>query len=242
MELKVLGSSSSGNCYILDNGGEALIIEAGIRFMEVKKALDFNISKVVGCLITHWHNDHSKYIKSMVDCGFHVLALPEVLENKSISGSRVKAIHVGKGYALGGFKVIPFPAYHDVPCVGFLINHTACGNIMFLTDSCQCGYSFTDLNHVLVECNYSDSKLIDSINAGRVLPSQRNRLLGSHMELESCKQTLRDNDLSNVMNIVLLHLSSNNSDEPFFVSEVQKLTGKVVYAAKPGLNIPLNRI
>ena len=229
MELKVLGSSSSGNCYILDNGGEALIIEAGIRFMEVKKALDFNI-------------DHAKYIKSMVDCGFHVLALPEVLENKSIGGSRVKAIQVGKGYVLGGFKVIPFPAYHDVPCVGFLINHTACGNIMFLTDSCQCGYSFPDLNHVLVECNYSDSKLIDSINAGRVLPSQRNRLLGSHMELESCKQTLRDNDLSNVMNIVLLHLSSNNSDEPFFVSEVQKLTGKVVYAAKPGLNIPLNRI
>ena len=45
MELKVLGSSSSGNCYILDNGSEALIIEAGIRFMEVKKALDFNISK-----------------------------------------------------------------------------------------------------------------------------------------------------------------------------------------------------
>ena len=100
MELKVLGSSSSGNCYILDNGSEALIIEAGIRFMEVKKALDFNISKVVGCLITHWHNDHAKYIKSMVDCGFHVLALPEVLENKCVSGSRVKAIQVGKGYVL----------------------------------------------------------------------------------------------------------------------------------------------
>ena len=39
MELRVLGSSSSGNCYILDNGNEALIIEAGIRFIDVKKAL-----------------------------------------------------------------------------------------------------------------------------------------------------------------------------------------------------------
>ena len=37
MELRVLGSSSSGNCYILDNGNEALIIEAGIRFIDVKK-------------------------------------------------------------------------------------------------------------------------------------------------------------------------------------------------------------
>ncbi|MEB3374489.1 hypothetical protein SFC43_18645 [Bacteroides sp. CR5/BHMF/2] len=48
MKLIVLGSSSSGNCYILDNGTESLIIEAGIRFQEVKKALDFNLRKVVG--------------------------------------------------------------------------------------------------------------------------------------------------------------------------------------------------
>ena len=27
MELRVLGSSSSGNCYILDNGNEALRLE-----------------------------------------------------------------------------------------------------------------------------------------------------------------------------------------------------------------------
>ena len=103
MELRVLGSSSSGNCYILDNGNEALIIEAGIRFIDVKKALDFNIRKVVGCLITHQHNDHAKYAKAMVDCGFHVLALPEVIESKELKGSRVKAIKIGSGYLLGAF-------------------------------------------------------------------------------------------------------------------------------------------
>lgn len=39
MRLKVLGSGSSGNCYILENENEALIIEAGLPFMEVKKAV-----------------------------------------------------------------------------------------------------------------------------------------------------------------------------------------------------------
>ena len=34
MRLKVLGSGSSGNCYILENDNEALIIEAGLPFME----------------------------------------------------------------------------------------------------------------------------------------------------------------------------------------------------------------
>lgn len=242
MELKVLGSSSSGNCYILDNGNEALIIEAGIRFLDVKKALDFQIKKVVGCLITHQHNDHAKYIKNMADSGFYVLALPEVLTAKEINGSRVKALELGKGYKFGNFKVAPFSACHDVPCVGYLIDHPETGRIMFLTDSCMCEYVFPGLNHVMIECNYSDRKLIESINAGRTLPSQRNRLLTSHMELETCKGILRANDLSNVSNIVLLHLSENNGDEPVFMAEIQKVTGKVVYVAKPGLTIHLNKL
>ncbi len=55
MRLIVLGSSSSGNCYILENENEALILEAGIPFLEVKKKLDFNIMKIVGVLVSHSH-------------------------------------------------------------------------------------------------------------------------------------------------------------------------------------------
>ena len=48
MVLRVLGSSSSGNAYILENVGEALLIEAGVNFKKVVAALEGNISKVVG--------------------------------------------------------------------------------------------------------------------------------------------------------------------------------------------------
>jgi len=242
MDLKVLGSSSSGNCYILDNGNEALIIEAGIRFQEVKKALGFNLRKVVGCLITHQHNDHAKYIKAMVDSGFYTLALPEVWAAKELNGSRAIHVKPGKGYKLGGFRVMPFNACHDVPCVGYLIDHASCGKLMFLTDSFMCEYSFNGLNTVMVECNYSDRKLIEAIKLGRTLPSQRERLMTSHMELNTCLEFLSANDLTNVTNIVLLHLSENNSDEPHFISEVERATGKVVYAARPGLEINIDRI
>lgn len=242
MELKVLGSSSSGNCYILDNGNEALILEAGVRFLEVKKALGFNLRKVVGCLITHQHNDHAKYIKAMVESGFYTLALPEVLAAKQVAGSRCLPIKPGRGYKLGNFKVMPFSACHDVPCVGYLIEHPDCGRLFFLTDSCMCEYRFLGLNNVLVECNYSDRKLIEAIRDGRTLPSQRDRLMTSHFELSSCKSFLASNDLSQVSNIVLLHLSDNNSDEQFFVSEIERQTGKVVYAARPGLTINIDRM
>lgn len=242
MVLKVLGSSSQGNCYILENKNEALIIEAGVRFIEVKKALGFDIRKVSGCLITHQHNDHAKYIKAMVESGFPTLALEEVWTAKGVTGSRAYCIERGKGYRFGRFKVLPFDACHDVPCVGYLIDHPETGRIMFLTDSCICEYVFPGLNQVMIECNYSDAKLVEAINAGRTLPSQRERLMTSHMELNTCKGFLCANDLTNVANIVLLHLSDNNSDEKNFVSEIERQTGKVVYAAHTGLEIELDRI
>lgn len=54
-KLKCFGSSSSGNGYILENENEALLIECGCRFMDCKKAMNFQISKIVGCLISHEH-------------------------------------------------------------------------------------------------------------------------------------------------------------------------------------------
>lgn len=242
MVLKVLGSSSQGNCYILENKDEALVIEAGVRFTEVKKALGFNLRKVSGCLVSHQHNDHAKYLKAVVESGIPTLALEEVWTAKGISGSRAYSIERGKGYKFGRFKVLPFDACHDVPCVGYLIDHPETGRIMFLTDSCTCEYVFPGLNHVMVECNYANRELADAIKDGRTLASQRERLMESHMELETCKGFLKANDLSGVSNIVLLHMSENNSNEKRFVSEIERHTGKVVHAARTGLEIELDRI
>lgn len=55
MFLSVINSGSSGNGYILQDDKEALIIEAGCKLLDIKKALNFNISKVVGCLVSHEH-------------------------------------------------------------------------------------------------------------------------------------------------------------------------------------------
>lgn len=242
MELHILGSSSKGNCYIIQNDTEALIVEAGIKFSDVKKALDFNISKVVGCLITHRHGDHSKYAIDMVKTGIPTLALQDVIDAKRLSSSNVYPISSGRGFKLGNFKIAVFPAKHDVPCVGFLIDHPLFGRLMFLTDSSDCDFVFPNLNHVLIECNYSNDILYKAIAAGKTSKYQRVRLEDSHMELMTCKRVLSNNDLSDVSNITLLHLSDNNSDEALFVSEIQRLTGKVVYAAKPGLKLILNRI
>ena len=55
MFIKCLGSSSAGNCYLLEDDNEILILEAGISFKEVKKAIDFRVEKIKGVLVSHEH-------------------------------------------------------------------------------------------------------------------------------------------------------------------------------------------
>ena len=241
MRLNVLGSDSNGNCYVLQTDKEALIIEAGVRFSEVKKALKWQLSKVVGAVITHEHNDHAKYARDFVSNGITVLALPSVFKAKGIDSlSFRKEIEPMHGYIVGGFKVFAIPVCHDVPCVGFIIEHEDMGRMLFVTDTMMLEYRVPGLNHILLEANYAEDILDAKIEAGSVPLSMKPRLIHSHMEIETTKGILRANDLSGVNEIILIHLSNGNSDERRFVREVQETSGKPVYAAVAGLELNLS--
>lgn len=56
MNVKCLGTGSRGNCYALtDNEGHILLLDCGISLKDIKIGIDFQISKIVGCLCTHSH-------------------------------------------------------------------------------------------------------------------------------------------------------------------------------------------
>jgi len=61
MRLKVLASSSKGNSYILESPTGNLLLEQVSMEGDIA-GLDYDISKVVGCLVSHEHKDHSKAI------------------------------------------------------------------------------------------------------------------------------------------------------------------------------------
>lgn len=244
MRLDILGSSSAGNGYVIQNGQEAIIIEAGIHLSEVKKALEFNNQKVACCLISHSHNDHAGHIKNYLKAGIRILAGEDVFQAKGIptnAGYNITTVTPQRGYRVGNFRIVPFELYHDVPCKGYLVDHPECGSFVFITDTYTCDYTFPDLTQVMIECNYADDILERNIITDRISPSMRPRLYNSHMELETTKSFLQENDLSGVNNIILLHLSDSNSNEVRFVREVQEMTGKTVHAAKGGISIEFNK-
>jgi phosphoribosyl 1,2-cyclic phosphodiesterase len=56
MKLIINGSNSKGNNYVLvSDSGEKLIIEAGVKLMELKQSLNFKIENISGLLVSHEH-------------------------------------------------------------------------------------------------------------------------------------------------------------------------------------------
>jgi len=83
----------------------------------------------------------------------------------------------------------------------------------------------------MVECNYSMDILNENIRTGKIPAVMKKRLLQSHFSLDNVKGFLKANDLSQVKEIWLLHLSDSNSNTERFKREIQELTGKPVYVA-----------
>lgn len=240
MVLKVIGSSSKGNCYILESDTEALIIEAGCKLLEVKKALQWQLSKVVGCIISHEHNDHAGYAKEYAQAGIKVLALPAVQQAKGIERN-VQPIELGKAYKMGSFVLQPFAVMHDVPCVGYIVKQEELGKMVFFTDTFACKYRFSGVTTYMVEANYCDELLEANIEAGKVPMVLRNRLMTSHMEIQNTLGFLRTSDLSHTLRVILVHLSGGNSDPESFERQVKEATGLPTYIAKQGLELNISK-
>lgn len=222
MKLKVLGSGSSGNCYILESDTEALIIEAGLPFKEVKKALDFNIRKIVGVMCSHGHKDHSGYVAEYEKAGIPVFKPYDGMKDMNLKGG-------------AGFKIQAFDLVHDVPCYGFYISHPDIGNLIYASDTEYIKWRFSKVNHILVESNYSKDLVSD-------IPEKRRHVLTGHMEIGTTCEFLEKNRSPALRNVILLHLSGESADAEEFKAKAEKVVDCPVWVAGKGLEISLDLV
>lgn len=243
MRLKILGSSSSGNCYLFDDGKEVLMVECGVQFKKVKEAMDFDISRIVGCLISHEHGDHARYVEKVLASRIPVAMSTGTAQALQLpDNTQTKRLEALKTAQFGKFRVIPFNVKHDAAePYGYLIQHPDMGTTLFATDTYYLEHTFSGLNNILIECNY-DIKILDAnIAAGLVPAALRNRTVKSHMNIETCLEALAANDLSKVNNIVLIHLSARNSNASLFQRQVEQATGKNVIVAQKNMTLDFNK-
>lgn len=233
MKMICLGSSSSGNCYLLDSGKEILILEAGISFSEVKEAIDYQTSKIAGVLSSHEHGDHRKYLHEYEAAGIPVL-----------KGNQYIALGINDAVGcafFGDFVVSPFEVPHDVPCYGYQIEHPAIGKLVFVTDAEYVKYTFPKVNHIMVEANYAQDILDENMNSGEIHKALRDRIMKSHMSFDTAKGMVKANKNPMLRNVILCHLSSHNSDKKRFEKEMRDVAGQFcnVTVAQKGVEVDL---
>ena len=212
MQIAILGSGSYGNGYLIQTKREWLLIECGIRSVELMKTINFNVRNVCGCIISHVHSDHVQYVKDYLKYGFPIYMTPE-----SRAETPVLCMERMKVQKIGGFEVIPFQVPHnETDCDGFLIRHPEFGSLLYITDAEMCPYDMSKagINHEKIECNYS----IDYLEMTEV---NKNHILCGHMELQTCKRFLRTIYSEQLQSIGLIHLSQVNGDPDRFLNEVQ---------------------
>lgn len=239
IDIKPLASSSAGNCYTISDGTTTLLLEAGIRFKEIQIALNFRLSNIAGCLVTHDHGDHSKSVKDLIKAGVDVYASQGTLSKLNLSGHRAISIKTLTQFNIGTWTILPFDVKHDaVEPLAFLLQNAVGEKLVFITDSAYSRYKFTGITHIMLEINFVDSIVNlaieneQDLKARELLIMRRSRLRQSHFSLENAVEFFKANDLSKVQEIHILHLSDNNSDEQLIKTTIQSVTGKPVFIAQ----------
>ena len=107
MRLYVAGSSSSGNCYLLYDEREILILECGVPFKNINGLPFFDLEKVVGCVISHEHGDHAGRMNEFLDYGVDCLASSGTISSLSFTSKRLPLmIEEGVTVMAGAFSIL----------------------------------------------------------------------------------------------------------------------------------------
>lgn len=160
--------------------------------------------------------DHSKSLNDFNSMGISVFE-PYIIE---------KPMKIGNGY----FRVQAFDLTtldgswthtnaDGTPCpiYGFLIAHEEMGRMLYITDCELIKWKFKDINHILLGVNY-DKDLIDRDNTGKA-----NHVFRGHLSIDTACEFVKANYSDSLQNVIMCHLSSENSDRDSFIEKMKKV-------------------
>lgn len=224
MKFCSLSSGSSGNCYYIEENQQGILIDAGIPPKTIKKrlkAIEVELEKVWGVLVTHNHYDHVASVGTLgeVYC-LPIYSTPRILtginENPKITTKLYQSkrpITTDEPFTVGPFTITAFKVEHDTPeCVGYFIK-SAQTSLFIATDLGQmnpvAASYLTQAHHVVIEANYDEEMLLN----GRYPLFLKQRILSNcgHMANHKTAHCLQTYFQAHWKNIFFCHLSKENN-------------------------------
>jgi len=211
IQIKSIGSSSSGNMNIIKIDDICFLIDLGLRYKQLKE--NINTEEIQAVFITHSHYDHISAFP--VVCKH--LDVPYYASKRTrdrMKSKQIKGLEYYTQYEiLPGFHVTMLQTDHDCPGSAAFVfsyhNHI----LTYLTDlghvDEQIYETIKDSDTLIIEANHNKEMLIN----GPYPYDLKRRILSEHGHLSNddcailCKQMIQNK----TRNIILAHLSLENN-------------------------------
>lgn len=220
MKITPLASGSSGNSFLVEGNGSAVLVDAGLSAKQLTirlQTVGVDPGSLKGILVSHGHSDHVKGI-GVLSRRFRipVLANRRTWETIQQGVGKVHALEIfqtGRVFEFAGFKVHPFSVPHDCSDpVGFRISK---GNAR-LGIATDLGIAtglvlnlLTDLQVVVLESNHDPKMLRDGPYPWELKQRVKGRL--GHLSNDDTAQALQRIVTDELKAVVLAHMSETNN-------------------------------
>jgi len=236
MRICVLASSSSGNCTLVESGGARILLDVGISWVRVTRALvsiDVDPVSIDAIVISHEHSDHvtgvgvaARKLRCPVYLNLDTLNFVASRLGK-IGREQIVLTEVGTPFAINDIEFTAFPVPHDAANpVGYVAR---CNGIK-VGIATDLGYPTNVVKHCLAGCN---GLVLESNHDKEMLlngpyPFELKQRISSkrgHLSNEQSADLLSTVIHEDLAAVLLSHLSDENNTPELAFNAAAKVLG-----------------
>jgi phosphoribosyl 1,2-cyclic phosphodiesterase len=224
VRLTVLASGSSGNVALVESGGRAILLDAGISARETLRRLTMAggaDARIQAILVTHEHVDHVRGVRVVA----RKLRVPvygtagtlQAIASSLADVPETVTIDRRDRFSLAGMKITAFPSSHDAadPC-GYSFESRRGHRVVITTDTgvitAEAAEVLAGAHVIGIEANH-DRTMLDT---GPYPPFLKRRIAGGtgHLSNDAAADALKAVAWRGLSQVFAMHISEqNNSPE-----------------------------
>lgn len=245
-----LASGSSGNCHLINDGTNSILVDAGLSGIQIEnrlKEIDINPKSLAGILVSHEHSDHIRgvgVLSRRYDIPIYANGGTWAgMEGKigKIKEENIRYFNTAEDFTVEDFNIRSYSISHDArEPVGFSIQRKK-AKISIATDL---GYiddyiinEVKNSNLLVLESNHDEEML----KAGSYPYYLKRRILSNigHLSNEAAGNAIVDLVNKNVKSILLAHLSRENNFPELAIATVKNIldSEKITIGQDIGLDL-----
>jgi len=228
LTLRILGSSSSGNCALLSTPQCHVLVDAGLRINRLKDSLEacgVPLEKIDAVFLTHDHSDHTVALQYFRENCAHIPVFANegtwnTIRSRLRTQLNWKKFETGQAWDFADLEIQSFEVPHDASdTAGFVFAHQGRGGVRRLGWVTDLGYvtelvkqRVRNVDVLALESNY-EQHLLDN-HPTRPL-SLKTRVKGRHGHLsnEDAFSLLETVPMPQCRQVYLIHISRECNTE-----------------------------